>query len=448
MRLPRRLSSTDHRSAPAHVIRSALKKNLTPSCCSVRYGQRSMSGPDPTISLAVPLRLLVVLEQTLGHVTHAQNLRRLIPALDAVEPSFVDVPFDLSGWTSKLPGYGNWTIRAAVRARRAVRRHDAVVDAMIVHTQVPAVLLGRKLTDQPTIVSLDATPKQYDSLGEHYAHDVGSERVERVKTWLNRRCFERAAHLVTWTQWTKQSLVDDYGIAPDRITVIPPGVDVARWSEAANPDRAGHIPESGNPLRVLFVGGDLRRKGGHHLIDAFTALRSQWGDSIELHLVTTSEVDDIDGVVVHDSMTSNSPELIDLYRRCHIFCLPTLGDCLPMVLAEAGAAGLAVIATDVGAVSDIVRHEQTGLLVPTGDVGALTAALRRFVDDPTFRSAMGSGVHELVATEHDAAANAAALIAVTRRAVAGARRGTGNRLSPRAITRGRRSGRQEPGFGP
>ncbi len=398
----------------------------------VRYRQRGMSGPEPINSPGTPFRPLIVLEQTLGHVTHGQNLRRLVSAIAGVEPTFVDVPFDVSGWAAKIPGYGNWTLRAGWRTRRALRRPRAraatAPDAMIVHTQVPAILLGRKLTDQPTIVSLDATPKQYDSLGEHYAHDVGSERVERVKTWLNRRCFERAAHLVTWTQWTKQSLVDDYGIAPDRITVIPPGVDVARWSEAANPDRASHTPESDNPLRVLFVGGDLRRKGGHHLIDAFAELRAQWGDAIELHLVTTSEVDDAEGVVVHDSMTSNSPELIDLYRRCHIFCLPTLGDCLPMVLAEAGAAGLAIVTTDVGAISDIVRHEQTGLLVPAGDVAELTAAVRRFVDDPAFRSAMASGVHELVANEHDAATNAAALIDVARQVVADDRRGADSRL--------------------
>ena len=72
---------------------------------------------------------------------------------------------------------------------------------MFVHTQVPAVLLGRRLTDVPTAVSLDATPKQYDELGEFYAHDQGPEWAEQFKFRLNRRCFERAAHIITWSTW-------------------------------------------------------------------------------------------------------------------------------------------------------------------------------------------------------------------------------------------------------
>lgn len=52
----------------------------------------------------------------------------------------------------------------------------------------------------------------------------------------------------------------------------------------------------------------------------------------------------------------------------------------PTVLLEAGAHGLPVIASDIGGVADIVRHEQTGLLVPEGDPEALAAAIRRLAD--------------------------------------------------------------------
>ena len=71
----------------------------------------------------------------------------------------------------------------------------------------------------------------------------------------------------------------------------------------------------------------------------------------------------------------NSPELIELYHGADVFCLPTLGDCLPMVLSEAGAVGLPLVSTDVGAISEIVRDGETGLLVPVGDADALAAAL-------------------------------------------------------------------------
>jgi glycosyltransferase involved in cell wall biosynthesis len=360
-----------------------------------------------------PIRALVVLEQTLGHVTHGKNLERLLPEVSGFAVDFAHVPFDVSGWRSRVPGFGNWTIRAGIRGRRAVRRHERP-DVMIVHTQVPAVLMGRALTRVPTVVSLDATPKQYDSLGEHYAHAVGPEPVERLKTRLNRRCFDRARHLVTWSEWTKHSLVDDYGVEETKITVIPPGVDSERWAKSS-----GCTSDDG-VVRILFVGGDLGRKGGHHLLEAFAVLRRRRGSAVELHLVTTSPVDEAEGVRVHPAMTPNSQELIDLYHRCQIFCLPTLGDCLPMVLPEAGAAGLALVATDVGAIGEVVRDGETGLLVPPGDVTALVDALDRLIVDDELRSDLAERVARLVRSEHDAATNAARLADVARRARSGA----------------------------
>ncbi len=355
----------------------------------------------------------VVLEQTLGHVTHGQNLRRLLSDIAGFDPHFMPVDYDNDAWTRYIPGFGNWTVRAGVRARQALRG-DHQRDVIFVHTQVPAVLLGH--TEVPTVVSLDATPKQYDELGEHYAHDIGPEWLERIKTSLNRRCFERAAHLVTWAEWTKQSLADDYGIDGSKVTVIPPGVDVERWLPPSDaPDR-----EDDGIVRILFVGGDLARKGGFDLLAASATLRERHGDGVEVHLVTPADVVDAPGVTVHSGMTPNSPDLIALYQRCDVFCLPTRGDCLPMVLPEAGAAGLALVSTDVGAIGEIVRDGDTGLLVPVGDVGALTAALERLVGDRDLRRRLADAGSALVQADHNAATNAGRIVEVLRQAVAAA----------------------------
>jgi glycosyltransferase involved in cell wall biosynthesis len=80
-----------------------------------------------------------------------------------------------------------------------------------------------------------------------------------------------------------------------------------------------------------------------------------------------------------------------------------------MVLSEAGAAGMPLISTDVGAISEIVRDGETGLLVPVGDSTALTAALARLVDDGELRARLGAAAARLVGERFDAAANAARL---------------------------------------
>ncbi|MGB3736751.1 MAG: glycosyltransferase [Ilumatobacter sp.] len=355
----------------------------------------------------------LVLEQTLGHITHSKNLTSLVGRVDGVDPVFLPVSDTLDGPAARVPGWSNWTIRAGIRARRAVaraRRDSATPrpDALFVHSQVPAILLGRWMRRIPTIVSLDATPLQYDALGEVYAHDVGTGPAERLKKWANERCYRRARHVVTWSQWAKDGLVSDYGVPEAKVTVVAPGVDVDLW---ARPAEAPKDPV----LRVLFVGGDLRRKGGDLLLQAAAELRADPRvPDFEVHLCTPADVADQPGVVVHRGLTANSAGLIEQYHRADIFCLPTLGDCLPMVLAEAGAAGLPLVSTDVAAIPGVVRDGETGHLIEPGNKEQLVEALAHLLTDESARRRYGEAARALIEVEHDAAKNATRLIQLLR----------------------------------
>ena len=86
-----------------------------------------------------------------------------------------------------------------------------------------------------------------------------------------------------------------------------------------------------------------------------------------------------------------------------------------MVLAEAAAAGLPLVATDVGAINEIVRPGVTGELVPPNEGGALYAALRRLVSDPELRSRCGARARRLAENDHDARANAVTIVDILRR---------------------------------
>jgi glycosyltransferase involved in cell wall biosynthesis len=356
-----------------------------------------------------------VLERSLGHITHAANLAVLLPQIDSVDAEIVEVEWDTAGLAARVPVFSsNWTVRSGLRARRAIRdlRRHRPLDALFIHTQVPAVLSPDHLRRVPTVVSLDATPLQYDELGSHYGHAQGNRHVERMKWKANRLCFRRARHIVTWSEWARQGVVDGYGIDPGKITVVPPGVRPAMWwSDARSTDAAATV-------RILFVGGDLARKGGDLLLDAFAGLRSRLaeagGPPVELDLVTGADVAPAPGVVVHRGLAPNSPELVALYHRAHIFCLPTRGDCLPMVLSEAGAAGLPLVSTATAAIPEIVQHERTGLVVPPDDRPALVHALQRLVEDPDLRLRLGLAARELVDREFDAEKNARRLADLLR----------------------------------
>jgi len=82
------------------------------------------------------------------------------------------------------------------------------------------------------------------------------------------------------------------------------------------------------------------------------------------------------------------PELLDLYRRAHIFAHVSLTEGVPQVLIEALATGTPIVATDVGGVGEILDHGQAGLLVPPRDCDALHDALRRVSDDQELRETL------------------------------------------------------------
>ena len=344
-----------------------------------------------------------ILEQALGHTTHARNLQTYVPRDTTVTPLWGLLPFETRGWAARLPVYkSNWTVRAGLRARRALNQitHQAQVDALFFHTQVTAVLCNDYLRRYPSVVSLDATPLQFDELGASYEHRPGPAWLEHYKWQLNRDCFRTARHVVAWSQWVKRGLQEGYGIAADHVTVIPPGVGVQDWTNRAEYTHTG-------PVKILFVGGNLARKGGLLLLQAFRALKPL---NIELHLVTRDRVPPETGVFAYYDMQPNSDALKQLYWQSDIFCLPTLGDCLAMVLSEAGAAKLPLVSTTVAATPEIVHDGETGLLTRPGDVAGLTAALRRLVEDKDLRNRLGEQARILVAREFDAQVNAQRLL--------------------------------------
>lgn len=346
-----------------------------------------------------------IIEQALGHITHGKNLQQNI-ALDADVTALWGLPsWETGGLAGRI---GNWTVKAGLQSRQAIRtmQKQGGVDALLFHTQVTAILAQDWMSKIPSVVSLDATPLQYDSLGEFYAHEPGTGSAENIKYWLNKRCYEKAKHLVTWSDWARDGLINDYGVSAEKITTISPGVNVSEWqsSQSSTDDET---------VRILFVGGNLDRKGGHLLLEAVRLLRNE-SHPIELHLVTLDKIDPEPNVIVYNDMKPNSERLKALYQQCDIFCLPTRGDCLPMVLAEAGATGLPIVSTDVAAISEIVHDGETGFLVPPDDAGALVTALRRLVVNSELRQRFSVKAGQLIASEHDATANAKRLLSLLK----------------------------------
>lgn len=363
-------------------------------------------------------RVGMIVEQALGHRTHAQNLREAVPCDPEIDAVWGLIPFEVDGLAARVPVYkSNWTVRAGLRARRQLARMTAgaPLDALFVHTQVPAAFSLDWLKRVPSVVSLDATPLQYDALGASYGHAAGPAWLERLKWRLNRAVFQRASRIVAWSEWARAGLAEGYGVDPARVTVLPPGTHVEAWKRPV--PREAH----GGPMRVLFVGADAERKGGALLLEAVRSLRGSI--SIELDLVTRNPIEPSSGVRVHQGVQANSDALRRLYHEADVFCLPTEGDCLPLALAEAAAAGLPMVSTRIAAIPEVVRDAETGLLMTPRDLAGLIDCLKRLADDEPLRLAMGRRAAALAAARHDAGRNSLSLFALLKQVAGRAERG-------------------------
>jgi glycosyltransferase involved in cell wall biosynthesis len=328
------------------------------------------------------------------------SLRRVLAQRNDIECEWLEVSFVREGF-GRVPVLGrSYALRGNVRARSLIanvhRRRP--LDALFVHTSMVGLLAMDYVSKIPTMLSLDATPLNYDELATWYGHKVHSGPVERGKLLVHRALMRRARGITAWSRWTKNSLVRDYGVAAEAVTVIHPGTTLTNFP--APDSRRERRP---GPMRILFVGGDFERKGGDVLLSVFG---ESFRGSCELHLVTSAGLPSGEGVFVHRGVKPHSPKLLALYADADVFVLPTRADCLGVVMGEAMAASLPIITTRVGAMEEVIAEGENGFIIEANDADALRNRLDRLEKSPELRLRMGQRSRQIGEREFDIDKNA------------------------------------------
>jgi glycosyltransferase involved in cell wall biosynthesis len=349
------------------------------------------------------INVTFVMEQQVGHRSFYQNLRRAVASQAEIAAQWVEVTYEQTGgWWERLAVLPA-RIRGALSGRAQVRHglRQTPYDVAVFNTQVPAAV-SVPLPRQPYILCTDITPVQYDRMGAAYHHQ--RERLpalDYLKDRLNRRVFKQAFRILPWSTWTRASLIDDYQLAPSRLEVLPPGIDLSQWRPEPHP--------TNGPLRVLFVGGDWQRKGGEDLLRAFHSLPA---GTLELVLVTKTVVPTAPGIRIYNQFEPNSAELIALCQTCDVMALPTYAEAFGIAAIEASALGLPTIATQVGGLPDIVSDQETGFLIKPGDWQALAQYLQMLAQNEMLRRQMSIAARQRAEQHFDATKNAARLAEV------------------------------------
>jgi len=279
-----------------------------------------------------------------------------------------------------------WSVPFFSLATRAARRriHAAGAEVVVVISSSPVAVVCAR--EWPVVLIADATGAAMVGYYPEFAAMPGRARRRIVEI---SSAAIRAARLVTFpSRWACASAIRDAGAAPDAVREIA-------WGPNLDPLPHGRAREPGSPLRLLFVGIGWERKGGALAAAAVRALRAR-GIAAELDIAGCERPSGERAepfIRFHGRLDKRRAEdaarLASLYDEAHLFILPTRAECWGMVFVEAAVFGLPVISTDTGGVPSVVRHGETGVLVPLEASGEdIADAVAALAADPAAYRAM------------------------------------------------------------
>lgn len=232
-----------------------------------------------------------------------------------------------------------------------------------------------------------------------------------IRVRLMNRVFHRIAFIA---ERQREHYEKDLGIRFARTEVIPSGIDLERFSPGRPARDPVHPTNGTRSLRVGTVASLQRRKGHEYFLQAAAEILRRRKEVEFLVVGDGPRREELRGLAHdlgiddHIHFLGIRDDLPELMRALDVLVLASHeaggghAETLPLVLLEAGATALPVVATDVGAVSDIVVDERTGFLVPQRDWQALADRVERLLADAGLRHEMGAAARERISARFNA----------------------------------------------
>jgi glycosyltransferase involved in cell wall biosynthesis len=232
-------------------------------------------------------------------------------------------------------------------------------------------------------------------IADELTNEVGLVRVLLgIQAAFERLAVRRADVVVATSRYSRDRIVQAYGIPPAKILIVPEPIDLTTWDAAASGER--EVPSE--PAAVLSVAHMYPRKNLGALLRAYAGLRDAgvpfqgWivGDGPSRR--TWERLRDRLGLRQQVTFlgTVSRRELIHRYRTASLFCLPSRQEGFGIVFLEAMACGLPIVAARAAAIPETVAEGEVGLLADPDDPAELAGALTRLLEDAALRRALGA----------------------------------------------------------
>ncbi|WP_420187409.1 glycosyltransferase [Bacteroides pyogenes] len=192
---------------------------------------------------------------------------------------------------------------------------------------------------------------------------LSSAKFEEIADGIEKKMIENADSIIFSSDWAKESAINDYFCAEDKIRIVEFGANIP------HPERyQAEIDTS--VCNLVFIGRNWEKKGGNKALGAYRKLKSE-GFPCTLTIIgsTPPEISKVDkDLTIIPFLDKAKPEdlgrLCDILYHSHFLVLPTEFDAFGIVFCEASAYGVPSIAADVGGVSQPIREGKNGFLLP------------------------------------------------------------------------------------
>jgi len=207
------------------------------------------------------------------------------------------------------------------------------------------------------------------------------------EAWIDceRQTYKRAYHLFTMNTLAKSSLIEDYGIAPEKITVV---------GSAGNFKMPYEGEKTFGSQQILFNGSDFERKGGNLVLAAFKRVKQVFPKAKLVIIGKKLRIQE-EGIANPGSI-SRSSEIRDLLLETDLVVAPSYCDPFPAFLLEAMNYGVPCLVANNDGMPEIVDHEINGLVIHQMEPDILAEQIIQILGDPSRLESMSKEARKKV----------------------------------------------------
>jgi glycosyltransferase involved in cell wall biosynthesis len=229
---------------------------------------------------------------------------------------------------------------------------------------------------------------------------VPAARIARVPllvhlhtAYIRRNSFLMLTHQASMVVGVSAAALDEprrSGIGPARLRLITNGIDPRRLERGRDIDLRAQLDIPPDAFVVGTAGSLIARKGTAVVLEAFATLPLEWSpwllvagdgpDRAELMSLVARL-----GITGRTTFTGAYRDAGPIFRAMDVHVLASRDEAFGLVLIEAAICGVSNVASEIGGIREVVRQDETGLLVPAGDVAGFAAALLRLATDAGLR---------------------------------------------------------------